>query len=419
MKNNLENSFKNQLKDFEVPYDDKAWESFSKVLDNRFPVKENSIKSARFIKIGVAASIATIFGVSTYLIVDQPENTEIRKTEKISENIKNKTSYTTILEKSVPENLSQNTTYEKELSSLGTEKKQGESSFTNNDEKEVNNNTTSDIPVVTNKTDANKNDFRNTVERFVIPEIANVCSGEIVRIYNPNKENLLIVSPKGKRFEIKGQTTFSLKFDEEGQYSVGKSNSESFIKDGTFKVFELPNAEFSTNDANLYNDKGLPSYKVAAIENNATSYQWLVNQKNVSDKKNADLHLFEKGNYTISLTVKNQYGCKSTKNELVKINMDYDLIAMNALDLSSTDTKKNTFIPYALHKRDSKFTMYIYDQQGREIYKTSDADSGWNGINQLTNEMVEPNSVYVWKVILENPEPNEKNVYKGVVNVVK
>jgi len=42
MKNNIEQSIKESLKDYEMPYDAKAWESMSKVLDQRMPVSKKS-----------------------------------------------------------------------------------------------------------------------------------------------------------------------------------------------------------------------------------------------------------------------------------------------------------------------------------------------------------------------------------------
>jgi hypothetical protein len=49
------------------------------------------------------------------------------------------------------------------------------------------------------------------------------------------------------------------------------------------------------------------------------------------------------------------------------------------------------------------------------LFETSTADQPWDGIDRNTGKMVDENKSYVWKVILDQPESNEKPEYLGTV----
>ena len=69
-----------------------------------------------------------------------------------------------------------------------------------------------------------------------------------------------------------------------------------------------------------------------------------------------------------------------------------------------------------LPRRDTPFKMIIIDpSDGAILFETSSADMPWDGIDRNTGKMVDENKSFVWKVILENPESNEKPEYIGTV----
>ena len=78
----------------------------------------------------------------------------------------------------------------------------------------------------------------------------------------------------------------------------------------------------------------------------------------------------------------------------------------------------SSFLPKALSVRATGFTMVVMNKNnGAIVYQTSDASRPWDGKDQNTGENV-ATDVYVWKVVLSNPLPNEKNIYQGLVNVI-
>ena len=67
-------------------------------------------------------------------------------------------------------------------------------------------------------------------------------------------------------------------------------------------------------------------------------------------------------------------------------------------------------------QRDTPFHMIVIDPaDGAILFETSTADQPWDGIDRNTGKMVDENKSYVWKVILEQPESNEKPEYLGTV----
>ena len=60
--------------------------------------------------------------------------------------------------------------------------------------------------------------------------------------------------------------------------------------------------------------------------------------------------------------------------------------------------------------------MIIIDpSDGHIVYQTNNANEGWDGIDQKTGKMVSYQSNYIWKVVIDNPEPNENNQYVGSI----
>ena len=76
MKQNLENSIKSSLENFELPYDASAWSALSKKLDVVQPT--STPPKSNLGKWGVAAGAAVAISIATYFIAsnnEEPQNT--------------------------------------------------------------------------------------------------------------------------------------------------------------------------------------------------------------------------------------------------------------------------------------------------------------------------------------------------------
>lgn len=167
-------------------------------------------------------------------------------------------------------------------------------------------------------------------------------------------------------------------------------------------------------DAINYED-GTPRIHVSA-ETMVSDINWNVNGTVINRKnKSFDLLAFKGQTYTI--TAEGQLdGCKTTEKIKITANEDYNLLAVNAFNPQSRDERNATFMPYALTIRDVRFDLVILDpDNGAVVFKSSDAQNAWDGIDQRNGQMVPAHKAYIWKVVLQQTLPGEKSTYTGTI----
>jgi hypothetical protein len=171
-------------------------------------------------------------------------------------------------------------------------------------------------------------------------------------------------------------------------------------------------------DDELNYETGLPIIK-GEVQTFEESIKWKVDKivsAHSSKAKTAAFYFFEKGQFDLEVIVTNEKGCSSSEINRIFIEKDYNLLAVNAFDPLSDDSRKNTFMPYALTKRNSAFSLIIIDtDNGGIIFESSDASNPWDGIDKRNGQLVNKNKAFIWKVTLASPEKNEKTVYKGTI----
>ncbi|NBR15098.1 MAG: hypothetical protein EBU01_11050, partial [Crocinitomicaceae bacterium] len=116
----------------------------------------------------------------------------------------------------------------------------------------------------------------------------------------------------------------------------------------------------------------------------------------------------------------NDFGCETTETKTFISKDDYNLLAVNALNLNSNDNRNNTFMPFALKQRNTPFKLIIIDpNDGGIVFESSDASFAWEGIDKRDGKKVNPKKAYIWKVTLLSPEKGEKSEYKGTITLVE
>jgi hypothetical protein len=423
MKTKFENSIKESLDQFELPYDANAWTALSKKLDLVQPVsspKSNMLSTGG--KWFLAAGIVTIAATITYMVVnnnskEQDANT---KTTLITET------------KSTAEDLSSTVNKNIDLKSIGNSSEGNNEIYENHPEKfyntakiavdrsktnhVVNSNTDENILLKYIATDKNMKSGGNIANEphkpplnvaVIIPKVSDVCSGEILAIKNENNFDLFITGPN-KEYNILKNSSAKFEFKESGHYEV--YNRTHLI--ANFNVNPAPKVDFIIDDQVQFED-GLPSTKVQSYAD-ASSFVWNC-EKSTKTGKTATFHFFTKGSHEITLKSNSDKGCTSEITKTVEISSDYNLFSPNAFEPNNSDSRRNRFIPNALLVRDTPFTMIIVDPKtGVTLFTSSNAQDGWDGIDKNTGELVEE-ATYVWKVFLKKPILGEKSEYSGIV----
>ncbi|MBL1278844.1 MAG: hypothetical protein COA33_001115 [Fluviicola sp.] len=414
MKNNLENSIKESLKNFEAPYNSAAWTAMSSKLDAKMPTSS----TGGSIKWIAAASVVVVALFAAYYAVNNKntEETSVKVAEKSSESKEN-----VIETKNTKNTNNVATEFSEQKDNPATAPTVTPSNENDKDEQTVNNSTSSDD--ITTATTNSENITTNqagpigsgieideitsiSTPTAILPRMTNVCAGESVTIKNTNDIALELVGP-GLNKMIAANSTMKIQLKNAGSYQVFAENSSSHTD---FEVKRLPNVDFIIDNDNKF-DKGLPTTKlISTVGNNLT---WSINDKKFNGKE-VDLHMFNRGAYNITLTEKGMNGCSNSVRKQLFNEEKYNLMAMDAFIPSDIDPRNNTFMPFALTEREVKFTMIIIDPtDGHVVYQTMDSSQGWDGIDAKTGRLVKFERTYIWKVVLENPERGEKNEYAG------
>lgn len=409
----IEDLFKESLKDHELPYNKEAWSKMNKKLD-----AGNSGSSNGFKWILGAAGAALI--VATYLFMGTSEapqkaQAEVLQTEK-------EESVETINETQIE------ATEQSETDIVNQEvEKEGSVVIIDCCDdivvQESSNEETNVEPLA--ETELQQPVYRevaknpsSTLEskaplRFSTPK--DHCLNQAFSYSNTNKEMIYVLSPQENIEEIAANETLEFKLDEKGIYQIGIFNQEEeFTASVSFKVHEAQSIQVTADDY-LNFENGLPELNVQAFSDNTLS--WYVNNKKVAKSgKKENFYLFDKGSYAIKAMTKDANGCQSSDKVSFYVEKNYNLLAVNAFTPNSFDDRNTTFMPFALTTRNTPFKMIIIDpSNGAVIFETTSASQAWQGVNKNTGELVKENTSFVWKVVLQNPEQGESPEYMGTV----
>lgn len=141
---------------------------------------------------------------------------------------------------------------------------------------------------------------------------------------------------------------------------------------------------------------------------------------NVSFKRNPTHSFTRAGDYLISLSVQNTYGCYSETTKLLSCSK-LSLYVPNAFTPDGNRINE-IFKPVinGIHDIDFTVTNYytfeVFDRWGQLVFSTHDPDKGWNG-SSPDKDYYSAEDVYIWQVRIEFPTGAEK--WQGHVTLVR
>lgn len=409
MKNNLENSIKESLESFEAPYNPDAWKAMSTKLDTVMPTSSFGT-SLKWI---AAASVIVVASVSTYFIFKEDgtakQNTiQIADTtEKTTENKANTStpdSNTSNEEKSINQSENLNAIIDENVSYSNDEESLENNVVVDSSIEDVTAEVNENVDSIKEGNDDSKSDV--IVPIIHMPKMSALCSGESVSIKNTNTTDLEITGP-GYNKIIKANSTLNTELENVGTYTIYNSINNST---STFNVKSLPKVDFTIDHENKF-ENGLPTIRLTSAS--GSDLTWNVN--NIEYKGNEiDIHMYNRGVQNITLTSQGSNGCDNSVNKQVFNEEKYNLMAVNSFIPNDNDPRLNTFMPFALTQRNTKFTLIIIDPtDGHNVYQTNDSSHGWDGTDMKTGQQVKYETTYIWKVFIDTPERGENNEYAG------
>ena len=418
MNKNIDELIKSALEGHEMPYDNNAWNSLNKKLNH--PIAP--IKPFKFWFLG--STIIAVITISSllYFSSKREENND-KPVEQKSDVIEKSNSQSTTSKKTNSEiktGIQDEKISSNELEAKEDVKKETKTNLILPEVNEVlAKEITKDLKLdeeIANPKKENSDITKKATEPDV-PSFSNKCLGENLKVINKNDEGMTLIFPSGKKVSVAESATENIKLSEEGKYELLVNSKQKETYNSFFSVYENPRATLLVDDELNY-ETGLPIIR-GEVQTFEETIKWKVDKvvsANSSKAKTADFYFFEKGQFDLEVIVTNEKGCSSSEIKRIFIEKDYNLLAVNAFDPLSGDSRKNTFMPYALSKRNSAFSLIIIDtDNGGIIFESSDASNPWDGIDKRNGQLVNKNKAFIWKVTLTSPEKNEKSVYKGTI----
>ena len=419
MNKNIDELIKSALEGHEMPYDKNAWNSLNKKLNH----PNAPIKPFKFWFLG--SSIIAVIIISSLLYFS---NKQEEKSDKLVEQ------KTDVIEKSNSQSTTSKKTKSEKTKGIQDEKiSSNELEAKEDDKKETKTNLilpeanevlakeiTKDLKIDEEITTPKKENsvITKKVTEPDVPSFSNKCLGENLKVINKNDEGMTLIFPSGKKVSVAESATENIKLSEEGKYELLVNSKQKETYNSFFSVYENPRATLLVEDELNY-ETGLPIIR-GEVQTFEESIKWktdkVVSASSSNKAKTAAFYFFEKGQFDLEVIVSNDKGCSSIERKTISISEDYNLLSVNAFDPLSDDRRKNTFMPYALTKRNSAFSLIIIDtDNGGIIFESSDASNPWDGIDKRNGQLVNKNKAFIWKVTLTSPEKNEKSVYKGTI----
>lgn len=434
MKDNLEKVFKEKLDQFEAPYDASAWESMNSRLDAQQGAGGNNTLKW----IAGSAAVLAVLTVATYYFTNNESSTTAHQAEVHTKNTVDQSQPEADVKSSEEKENIEKTT----PATVSTAKEDATNNVEHpvspdNDNEEISNvinqqdeTNNEELTADENKSNTNKVDdhLQNVQSKggnngesgvnYIAGTLMNnkVCKGESIFIRNSGaKDDIMKVQLDGQILTLKKAHAHEFTPEQSGTllFLDGENN---VLDKKKYIVFENPNPEFNYK-ANIF-DKGLPVTECETY-GDYQSVEWTFDEEFKAKGRKTTHNFFKKGDHSVSLTVEDFNGCKNTLTKTVRIDENYNLMAVSAFTPYDNNRLNSTFMPFALTKRDVSFTLTIVDPRDNSVVFTSqDASKGWDGKDQRTGKMAPKESIYIWKVQLESNIPNERNVYAGTIQVM-
>ncbi|QSE96140.1 PKD-like domain-containing protein [Fulvivirga lutea] len=217
---------------------------------------------------------------------------------------------------------------------------------------------------------------------------------------------------------INGQTiqtpnpTFT--FTQPGVYNVevkgDNGHGQEAFDNLVITAYPVPTAEFIITQTTVYiPDDG---FRPTNRSQGATSFEWDFGDFNTSVSRNPE-HFYElEGEYEVTLTAINDFGCVSTKLDTVTVEEGGFTKTPNAFTPNlngpsggaefdpnvpgSGDLANDIFLPITVGVQE--FKMWVYDRWGNLIFFSDNKRIGWDGYDSKGNLL--PAGVYVYKLDL-------------------
>ncbi|MBI5219716.1 MAG: gliding motility-associated C-terminal domain-containing protein [Bacteroidia bacterium] len=141
---------------------------------------------------------------------------------------------------------------------------------------------------------------------------------------------------------------------------------------------------------------------------NAATVKWQFGNGEESGDESPKLMYNKNGKYTVTLIATAANNCTDMVNKDVRVNIKHKINFPDAI--VPNDVRNGLFGPIGDNLSDYRFSMAIYNRNGKLVFETKDINEKWNGKIKGTDQMVEP-GVYAYEAVITDKYGNtEKKV---------
>ena len=182
------------------------------------------------------------------------------------------------------------------------------------------------------------------------------------------------------------------------------------INQSYLRVYPTPIADFNYNPNNA--SEFQPEVHFYDLSTGASNWNWNFGDATTSSNVNPHHIYAESGNYTVTLIVENNLGCKDTTWKYIDIKSDYAIWIPNSF--SPNNDGKNEFF-FGKGFGFTNYVLSIFDRWGEKIFVSNDPEIGWDGTCKGVESAID---VYVYQISIVDIF-NEPHTYNGRVTLVR
>lgn len=188
--------------------------------------------------------------------------------------------------------------------------------------------------------------------------------------------------------------------------SIISDKSRTVRQERMISAFKVPEANFELLRDNN-NGSGLD---VTFIDQsiNVVEWLWYFGDFETATNKNPSHNYSESGDYKVTLIGKNADGCYDTT--IGHISVSKHIIGNNIYTPTAFspngDGVNDEFKPVIVGNENQPYEMTIYDRNGLVVFETNDINKGWDG--KIGEGELAPFGTYIWLVIVKDGEGREQ-----------
>jgi gliding motility-associated-like protein len=160
--------------------------------------------------------------------------------------------------------------------------------------------------------------------------------------------------------------------------------------------------------------------QILNFSSNADSYVWTVEGPDgFIDVVNGDINSYDfpavAGGYTVCLTAISESGCQDTLCAPILVTEEFTIFVPNTFTPDGDEFNQHLEI-FVNGIDDFGFSMLIFNRWGEVIWESNDPSVGWDG---TYNGSLVQDGTYVWKIVVKDPNNDDRKEFIGHINVLK